>query len=69
MNVRKRLDSIHDLTKGEREYLKRQGIRAELFDRMPLEEQQEWKESVQQEEYRDMLDFNKHVKQVKPYQI
>lgn len=62
MNTQKRLSSIHDLTRGEREYLRKQNISEREFDRMNPRSQHEWKGECKDEAYRDMNNFEKHVK-------
>jgi len=64
-NPNKRLNSLHDLSKGDREYLERQGVPVHKFDKMPAEDQREWKEAAKKGEYMDMMDFEKKVKMIK----
>lgn len=37
------LDSAHDLSKGDKDYLKRKGISSQQFDKMDPTAQNEWK--------------------------
>ena len=47
----KKLDCIHDLSKGERQYLARKGITGKEFDSLPAHQQQEWKEEMKAGHY------------------
>ena len=51
------LDSVHDLSKGEREYLGEQGVSSDAFDKMSAEEQQDWKREMQNPAYEDMRNW------------
>lgn len=50
----RRLDSIHDLSKGERDGLKQHGIKPEEFDKMDTASQYEWKEEMNKDAYQKM---------------
>jgi len=39
-----KLNSIHDLTVGDREYLKRKEITADHFDELDVQSQHDWKD-------------------------
>ena len=39
-----KLDSVHDLTSGARDYLRRKGVSAKKFDSLPAKAQHQWKE-------------------------
>lgn len=49
-NVRP-LDSVLDLSKGDRDYLRRKGINGSQFDKMTALEQNEWKEECKEGAY------------------
>ena len=49
--MHKQLDSMLDLSKGERQYLARKGITGREFDHMSPLEQNEWKEEMQDGSY------------------
>lgn len=55
----KPLDSTHDLTKGERSYLKEQGISLNKFDKMDAVSQNEWKEECKLGAYESMRNYKK----------
>ena len=50
----KPLSSIHDLSKGERSYLKEHGITPDEFDRLDSISQNEWREECQELAYEDV---------------
>jgi len=52
----KRLDSLRDLNKGERQYLARKGIKGRDFDKMSTTAQHEWKEEMKNPAY-DKSDY------------
>ncbi len=51
MSPDKQLDSIHDLTVGQRDGLRQHGLSPEAFDRMPPLEQHEWLEELKTDSY------------------
>jgi len=55
----KKLDSAHDLSKGEREYLKQQKISPRDFDRMSSEDQKDWKREMKEPAYEHMRNWEK----------
>lgn len=52
-----KLNSAHDLTQGERSYLKEQGISPLAFDAMSREEQDDWKEEMKEPAYEHMRNW------------
>jgi len=48
----KKLSSLHDLSSGDRQYLKGLGVKKD-FDKMDIVEQREWKEECQVHAYRE----------------
>lgn len=52
-----KLQSIHDLSKGEKSYLKEQGISPDAFDRMDIESQKDWKEEMKNPAYEHMRNW------------
>jgi len=42
---------MHDLSKGERQYLARKGITGREFDAMPAKAQKEWKQEMKDGHY------------------
>lgn len=53
----KPLESAHDLSKGERSYLKEHGIRPEEFDKLDPVSQNEWREECKEPAYENMRKF------------
>jgi hypothetical protein len=53
----KPLDSVHDLTRGERSYLKEHGISEREFDKMDAVSQHEWKGECQEVAYESMRGY------------
>jgi hypothetical protein len=64
-NPNRKLDSAHDLSAGERAYLREQGVKQDEFDRMDARAQREWKDEMRDPHYEDMRNFEKHVKMIK----
>lgn len=50
----KPLESAHDLSKGERSYLKEHGITPEAFDRLDAVSQSEWKDECKNPAYENL---------------
>lgn len=57
--LNKSLESSHDLSKGERSYLKEQGISSTDFDRLPPTAQREWKEECKNPAYESMRGYGR----------
>jgi hypothetical protein len=53
----KPVDFTHDLSKGQRSYLREQGISEESFKRMGPVSQSEWKEETKENAYNDMRNY------------
>jgi len=53
----KPLDSSHDLSKGERSYLREQGLSERDFDRLSPREQNEWKDECKNPAYESMRKY------------
>ena len=53
----KSLDSTHDLSRGERSYLKEQGISAAQFDKMDNLSKREWKDECREPHYESMRGY------------
>lgn len=45
------MDAMHDLTRGERQYLARKGITGRQFDAMDHKAQREWKDEMKNPAY------------------
>ena len=57
--MERKLESIHDLTPGEKSYLREQSISPEQFDRMSPVEQHEWKDEMRNPHYEHMRRFER----------
>jgi len=55
----KKLDSTHDLTKGEKSYLKEQNLSPEQFDKLDVVSQHEWKDELNNPHYDTMRNAEK----------
>ena len=51
LNNPKKMDSLQDLSKGDRQYLGRKGISGRKFDEMSAEDQNEWKDEMENPSY------------------
>ena len=57
--IYKPLDVDHDLSKGERSYLREQGISKEDFRRLDSVAQNDWKDECKNPAYENMRNYNR----------
>lgn len=55
--VYKPLDADHDLSRGQRSYLKEQGISKDQFNRMSPLDQHDWKDETKNPAYESMRNY------------
>lgn len=53
----RKLDSAHDLSRGEREYLRQQGVSLSAFDSMAPDEQHDWLDEMKNPSYENMRNW------------